>query len=76
MCQETFKQTIVSYLKEKGASPLSKLGNDCKKPAEIKYVCGILIREVAQSLNGAGPNSRRLLRETPTLSKLRASMSN
>lgn len=32
----SFLQSIVSYLSEKGTSPLSKIGNECKKPAGVK----------------------------------------
>ncbi|KAJ8605382.1 hypothetical protein CTAYLR_002393 [Chrysophaeum taylorii] len=38
--EDAFKTTLVQYLSGKGTSPLSKVGNDCKKPAEVKYVCG------------------------------------
>jgi len=34
--EDGFKKAIAGYLRKNGPSPLSKLGNECKKPAEVK----------------------------------------
>ena len=43
--EQAFKQSIVSYLTANGASPLSKVGSACKRPAGVKSKLKGFIKE-------------------------------